>query len=52
MPLNKYFKGKGEKVMANMQREYGAEQGKQVGYATATNRKALRKGARKAAIHG
>jgi hypothetical protein len=52
MPLDKYFKGKGQKVMDNMQREYGAEKGKRVFYATANSRKGLRKGARKAAVHG
>lgn len=27
MPLNKYFKGKGEEVMTNMKKECGAEKG-------------------------
>lgn len=40
MPLNKYFKGKGEKVMDSMQKEYGDKKGKQVFYATA-NKKSL-----------
>jgi hypothetical protein len=35
LPLSKYFKGSGEKVMANMQKEYGAKKGKSVFYATA-----------------
>lgn len=35
MPLSKYFKGSGEKVMRSMQKEYGAKKGKQVFYATA-----------------
>jgi hypothetical protein len=52
VPLDKYFKGKGEKVMANMQREYGEEKGKRVFYATANKRKGLRKGARKGAVNG
>jgi hypothetical protein len=52
MPLDKYFKGKGAQVMRNMQREYGAEKGKRVFYATVNKRKQLRKGPRKAAING
>ena len=39
MPLNKYFKGSGEKVMNSMQKEYGSEKGKSVFYATANKRK-------------
>ena len=39
MPLKKYFKGSGEKVMSNMQDEYGREKGKRVFYATANKRK-------------
>ena len=39
MPLSKYFKGHGEEVMSNMQKEYGAEKGKKVFYATANKRK-------------
>ena len=35
MPLSKYFKGKGEKVMSDMQNRYGSDKGKQVFYATA-----------------
>jgi hypothetical protein len=35
MPLNKYFKGSGEKVMHAMQKEYGDTKGKKVFYATA-----------------
>jgi hypothetical protein len=35
MPINRYFKGSGEKVMAGMMKEYGAKKGKQVFYATA-----------------
>lgn len=35
MPLSKYFKGKGEKVMHSMQEKYGGEKGKQIFYATA-----------------
>lgn len=52
MPLDKYFKGKGEQVMANMKREYGAEKGERVFYATVNKRKSLRKGPRKGAVNG
>jgi len=38
MPLSKYFHGSGEKVMSNMKKQYGAEKGKQVFYATANKR--------------
>lgn len=44
MPLNKYFKGKGEKVMKNMTKEYGSKKGKQVFYATINSRKDKGKG--------
>jgi len=33
MPLSKYFKGSGEKVMKNMVKQYGAKKGKSVFYA-------------------
>lgn len=39
MPISKYFGGGGEKVMANTTKEYGAEKGKQVFYATANKKK-------------
>ena len=39
MPLSKYFKGKGEKVMKAMKEQYGEKKGKQVFYAT-SNKKA------------
>ena len=35
MPLAKYFKGKGEEVMDDMQSRYGDKKGKSVFYATA-----------------
>lgn len=35
MPISKYFKGKGEKVMKNMKKKYGEKKGEQVFYATA-----------------
>ena len=38
MPINKYFKGHGEEVKANMTKEYGAKKGEQVFYATANKR--------------
>jgi hypothetical protein len=34
-PLAQYFKGKGQKVMSDMQSRYGTDKGKQVFYATA-----------------
>lgn len=34
MPLDKYFKGYGKKVMSNMKKEYGDKKGKKVFYAT------------------
>lgn len=39
MPLKKYFKGKGEKVMQDMKSRYGEEKGQRVFYATANKRK-------------
>lgn len=41
MPLSKYYGGHGEKVMANMQKEYGEKEGKRVFYATANKRKGM-----------
>jgi len=38
MPLYKYFKGKGEQVMRDMQSRYGSKKGKSVFYATANAR--------------
>jgi hypothetical protein len=38
-PLSRYYSGAGEKVMANMKREYGPKKGKQVFYATLSARK-------------
>lgn len=52
MPLDKYFGGKGKKVMAEMKREYGEEKGKSVFYATANKRKSMRRGARKGPERG
>mgnify|MGYP001574253143 CR=1 FL=1 len=42
MPLHSYFKGHGEKVMASMNKTYGAEKAKQVFYATARKKKGLK----------
>lgn len=39
MPLSKYFKGKGEKVMEAMKKQYGDDKGKKVFYATANKKK-------------
>lgn len=38
MPIERYFKGHGEEVMADMTKRYGAEKGKRVFYATANAR--------------
>lgn len=35
MPLSRYFKGKGQKVISNMKDQYGDKKGEQVFYATA-----------------
>lgn len=35
MPVAKYFKGQGEKVMRKMVNEYGRKKAKQIFYATA-----------------
>jgi len=38
MPIGKYFKGNGKKVMANMVKEYGDKEGEKVFYATANKK--------------
>jgi hypothetical protein len=38
MPISKYFKGRGSKVMKSMKKRYGEKKGKQVFYATAQKR--------------
>ena len=38
-PLSKYFKGKGEKVMRSMKKQYGKKKGKEVFYATHNKQK-------------
>lgn len=35
MPLDKYYKGEGQKVMRSMKKQYGDKKGKSVFYATA-----------------
>lgn len=52
MPLDKYYGGKGERVMAEMKRRYGSEKGERVFYATENKRKSLRKGHRKGPVKG
>jgi hypothetical protein len=46
MPISKYFKGKGEKVMSAMKKEYGDKKGEQVFYAT-SNKRARKSGGSK-----
>lgn len=38
MPLNRYFGGHGQEVMADMKKEYGEDKGERVFYATANKR--------------
>lgn len=38
MPISRYFKGRGEKVMADMKQRYGDTKGESVFYATANKR--------------
>lgn len=42
MPLAKYFKGKGQQVMSDMQDRYGEDKGKSVFYATANSRPGMK----------
>jgi hypothetical protein len=44
MPLKKYFKGKGEKVMRDMKSRYGDEKGERIFYATVNSMKNESKG--------
>ncbi len=39
MPIGKYFKGEGEKVMSSMKKKYGNDKGEEVFYATINKRK-------------
>ena len=41
MPISKYFKGHGEKVMQSMKKQYGEEKGKSIFYATANKQKSI-----------
>jgi len=43
MPLSKYFKGKGEKVMGILKKTYGTEKGKKVFYALNNKQKNSKK---------
>jgi hypothetical protein len=38
MPISKYFKGEGSKVMKDMKSRYGSDKGESVFYATANKR--------------
>jgi len=40
MPISKYFKGSGTKVMKNLKEEYGSDKGENVFYALAQKQKA------------
>jgi hypothetical protein len=42
MPLAKYFRGKGQEVMSDMQNRYGGEEGKRVFYATANSKPGMK----------
>jgi len=46
MPISKYYKGHGSKVMKNMKEEYGEKKGESVFYATANKQKAAEDHAR------
>lgn len=39
MPLSKYFKGSGKKVMGSLRKQYGPKEGKKVFYALANKNK-------------
>ena len=43
MPLNKYFKGKGDEVMGSLRKEYGEKKGKEVFYGLVNKRKDKKK---------
>lgn len=43
MPLGRYYKGKGERVMSEMVKRYGSKRGKEVFYATINKRKKMAK---------
>lgn len=52
MPISKYFKGHGEKVMKAMKEEYGEKKGERIFYATANKRKASRSSKHHSACDG
>lgn len=52
MPLNKHYKGHGEKVMKAMKETYGEEKAERVFYATENARKNERKHKRSAGRSG
>ena len=43
MPLSKHFGGHGAKVMSAMKKQYGAEKGKRVFYATENKKKSKKR---------
>ncbi len=43
MPISKYFKGSGKKVLKKMKKTYGAKKGKSVFYATVNKMKSKKK---------
>jgi hypothetical protein len=52
MPINKYYKGHGSEVMANMKGQYGEAEGERVFYATANKQKQKPKGKKSHALAG
>jgi hypothetical protein len=44
VPISKYFKGSGSKVMKSMKKKYGEKKGKQIFYATSNKRKRINTG--------
>jgi hypothetical protein len=42
VPISKYYRGSGKKVMANMKREYGDKEGERVFYAVANTKKSMK----------
>jgi hypothetical protein len=52
MPVSEYYKGHGDKVMANMKREYGEKGGERVFYATANKRGMNRPGKKRSKRRG
>jgi hypothetical protein len=52
VPIQAYYKGKGRKVMRDMQARYGDEGGKRVFYATARKRGLERPGKKRSSPRG